>query len=272
MNKIRKIFSFFKSLSTPKMIGFVILTIFIILNLWYWLPAKTAVSIKKHQFIIAADNRWDPLDFHGKEQYMLGFASELVDFIAKEEEVKIQLVSMGSSQLLDNLEKGHYDGILSSIYPDVFNEKKYLFSEPFYLTGPVLVVPLNSKATSINELHTVGIERGFTTPGTPLISVIPFNNMNVALSELVMGKIDGVIMNNIDAYAFLEGYYSSKLKVVTAPLNDEGLRLITLNDFFGKALIKIFDDGLGKAKAEKVYHKLIQDWELTNPETAYLPK
>lgn len=273
MNKIRQILSTLKSQSAPKAIGIAVLAILIILLLWFWFRAKAKESVKEHRFMIAADSRWSPLDLHGQEQYMLGFVSGLVDFIAKDEDVRIRVIPVGTSQLYDNLDKGYYDGAFSALPPDVLKEKKYLFSEPFYLTGPVLIVPLNSKATAMSDLHTVGIERGYTTTfaisGTPMTSIVPYDNLNTGLSELVFGKIDGLIVDSLDAYAFTQGYYKDKLKVVTLPLNDEGLRLITLDQFFGKALIKMFNQGLEKAKKEKIYQNLLEKWELVDPESAY---
>ena len=273
MNKIRQILSKWKSLSTRKAVGMALLATLVIFMLWYWLRSNAVESIKDYRFVIAADNRWSPLDLHGQEQYMLGFVSGLIDFIAKDEDVKIRIIPVGTSQLYDNLDKGYYDGIFSSLHPDVLKEKKYLFSEPFYLTGPVLIVPSNSKATMMSDLHTVGIERGFRTifalSGTPMTSIVPYDNLNAGLSELVLGKIDGLIVNSLDAYAFTEGYYKDKLKVVTLPLNDEGLRLITLDHFFGKALIKIFNQGLERAKEEKIYHNLLEKWDLVDPENAF---
>jgi polar amino acid transport system substrate-binding protein len=262
-------------MSPIKAIGYTCLALLIVFSFWYWFKAKTRETIKEHQFVIAADSRWFPLDLHGQEQYMVGFVSELTQSIAKDEEIKIQVISIGTSQLMDNMEKGYYDGVFSSLSPDILNEKKYRFSEPFYLTGPVLVVSVKSKATSIKELHTVGIERGFSLPtglsNTPLTSVLPFDNTNIALSELVLGNIDGFIMDSVDAYAYVRGYYAGKLKVVTPPLDNEGLRLVTLNEFFGKELVKIFDQGLETARKDKRYHELLDKWELIDPETAYLP-
>jgi ABC-type amino acid transport substrate-binding protein len=276
MNKIRQVITRFKSLSPKKAFGYIGIPLLVVLSFWYWSNLKTRETIKDHLFVIAADNRWFPLDLHGQEQYMVGFVTELSQNIAKEEEIKIQVVPIGTSQLMDNLEKGYYDGIFSSLNPNILNEKKYSFSEPFYLTGPVLVVPVKSKATSINELYTVGIVRGYSLPpgvtNSPKTSVIPFDNINFALSELTFGNIDGFLLDSIDAYAYVKGYYSGKLKVVTPPLDKEGLRLVTLNKFFGNELVKIFDQGLESIRKSKQYHKLLDKWELIDPETAYQPK
>lgn len=269
MNKIRQLLTV-----KPKYLWIGISLLALILILWFFWKKKEE-TVRGHQFLIAIDKSWAPLDLHGQEQYMQGFISELMAKIAKEEEIKIQLVTVASSQLFDNLSKGYYDGVISPLSPNVINEEKYLFSEPIYLVGPVLIVPLNSKATKISQLHNVGVKTGFsgifTLSGSPRTQILTYNDMNVALNDLALGKIDGLIMGSIDAYAYIQGYYTDKLKVVTSPLTNEGLRLVTLNKFFGKELEKLFDKGLIEAKKEGFYQNLLKKWELIDPEKAYLP-
>jgi len=254
-------------------IGFGLLVL--ILILWFFVYKEKEETIKGYQFLIAIDKSWAPLDLHGQEQYMQGFISELIAKIAKEEEIKIQLVTVPSSQLFDNLEKGFYEGVISPLSPNVINEKKYIFSEPVYFVGPVLIVPLHSKATKISELHNVGVKTGFsgifTISGSPMTQILTYNDMNMALNDLARGKIDGLIMGSVDAYANIQGYYRDKLKVVTSPLTNEGLRLVTLNNFFGQELEKHFDKGLLQTKKEGYYQNLLKKWELVDPEKAYLP-
>lgn len=270
MNKIRQLL-LVKSKSLWIGLGLLAL----ILILWFFVWKEKEETVKGYQFLIAIDKSWAPLDLHGQEQYMQGFISELTAKIAKDEEIRIQLVTVASSQLFDSLEKGYYDGVISPLSPNVINEEKYIFSEPIYLVGPVLIVPLHSKATKISELHNVGVKTGFsgifTLSGSPMTQILTYNDMNIALNDLVRGKIDGLIMGSIDAYAYIQGYYSGKLKVVTSPLTNEGLRLITLNKFFGQELEKHFDRGLLQTKKEGFYQNLLKKWELIDPEKAYLP-
>lgn len=270
MNKIRQVLSSIKL----KQIGYGLLALSIILMLWFWFSKKKEETLKGHQFLIAIDKSWAPLDLHGQEQYMQGFISELTAKIAKQEDIRVQLVTVATSQLFDNLEKGYYDAVVSPLSPNVLNEKKYLFSDPIYLVGPVLIVPLKSKVTKITELHNVGVKTGFsgifTQIGSPLTSILTYNDMNIALNDLVMGKIDGLIMGSVDAYAYIQGYYTDKLKVATAPLTDESLHLVALNKFFGKELIKLYNKGLKEVKNDNFYEQQLKKWELINPEKAYI--
>lgn len=274
MNKIKSIISSVRPYLTPKFLTFALLGLCVFFTLFIWLRTKEKESIKEHYFIVASDSRLFSLDLHGKEQYMQGFTSELMDFIAKNEEIKLQLVTSGGVfQFFDNLENGYYDGVVSSMPPSVLNQDKYLFSEPFYLTGPVLIVPIKSSATKVSDLRTIGIKTGtygsLALANLPSISTLSFENINVALSELVAGRIDGIVLDSLSAYAYIQGYYKDKLKIVTPPLDSQGLRLVTKHNFFGKALVKIFNEGLEKAKEEKIYDKILQKWDLTNPETDF---
>ncbi|HRD55923.1 MAG TPA: transporter substrate-binding domain-containing protein [Parachlamydiaceae bacterium] len=273
MNKLKKIFSSLKPHLTAKNLKIVLILFFLVVGIFYWFGRKTRESIKEHRFLVATDSRWSQLDLRGQERYMQGFISELLDAIGNEENIHLRLVPVASSELLDQLDKGYYDGVVTSLSSDILSGDKYIFSDPFYLTGPVLIVPVHSKAKSISDLDTIGVKTGFFTAfsivGEPLVSIIYYENMNEALSQLLSGKIDGLIMNSLDAYAYIQGYYAGKLKVATPPLNKSGLRLASLHTFFGKHLVEIFDEGVQKLKEEKIYDQLLNKWELVNPETAY---
>lgn len=272
MNKLKHFFSIFKSYLSSKNIKIALIALLIIIGLFYWFGKKTRESIKEHRFLVATDSRWPQIDLRGQERYMQGFISELLESVAEEEDIHLRLVPVASSELLHQLEKGYYDGVISSLSSDILSGDKYLFSEPFYLTGPVLVVPIKSTAKNVGELNTIGIKNGFFTAFSkvePIVSTIYYENMNEALAELLAGKIDGLLMNSIDAYAYVNGYYAGKFKVVTPPLNKSGLRLVALHKFFGTQLIKLFEDGLERVKEEKIYDRLLEKWDLVNPETAY---
>lgn len=270
MNKIRHIFSNIQ----PKSIIYFGLILLLLFIFWFWFKNKSVETVKDHRFLIGIDNRWFPLDLRGQESYMQGFVSELTTQIATKEDLKIQLVPVATSQLFDNLDKEYYDAVFSSLSPNVLNERKYYFSDTIYSVGPVLIVPKYSKATSIDQLHNVGVKTGFSgifaASGSPLTSVITYNNMNLALSDLDMGKIDGLVMGSIDAYAYIKGFYLDKLKVVTPPLTKEGLRLVTLNNHLNKEFIKLFNEGLKEIKEEGDYEKILHNWNLIDPEKAYL--
>lgn len=221
-------------------------------------------------YVIARDERWYPLNFYGKEKSISAFADELILQIAQRKGLKVQIISESSGNLLESLDH-QADGILSALSPDIVLQDKYLFSDRFYDLGAVLVVDTRSKFTSLKDLEGkfLGVMRGsnvlFNIPGHANVRVAPYDSVTAMLEDVVKDKIDGALVNQLNAYNFTKGYYKGKLVVATPPLTQEGLRLITRMTRRDAKLISAFNEGLAEMLADKSYHALLTKWELHDP-------
>lgn len=247
------------------MIGLVVAAAF----LWLLIRVfSSGYSPGVQTYIVARDNTWYPIDLRGRERNMVGFANDLIQEIGSIEGFRVQVFDVGRNGLIDGLNTGRFDAILSTMEPNIVNRKRYAFSQPFYLIGPVLVVPENSSITSLSDLKgkILGIESSalpsFRIPEAPDVVVIPYDTISKALERLDNNTIDAVFMDVLRAYVFTEGFYRGRLKVATLPLTDRGLRLVALNDLNSLLLISQFDDGLQKLKDSGRYGELIEQWGL----------
>lgn len=221
-------------------------------------------------YYIARDSTWYPLDLRGKEKNMVGFANDLIQEIAELEGFKVQVFEVGRSGIFDGLNTGRYEAVYSTLHPNPVNRKKYTFSDPFYLLGPVLVVPADSNIKSLKDLNgkILGIESGalqiFDIPEPPDVVIIPYDSVSTALEKLDKNIIDAAIVDVLRAYVFTEGFYANRLKVATSPLTDRGLRLAASNKPESLLLVSQFNDGLTKLKESGRYDELIEKWGLTH--------
>lgn len=217
---------------------------------------------------IARDPTWYPLDLMGKERNMLAFMNDLLSDIAMEQHVQFNLFSASRDDLFSGLSRGEYDAIVTSIDPTPMLEDKYVFSDPFYLTGPVIIVQKESDIRSFEDLggEMVGIKSGspivFRIRDYPTILFRTYGNIREALDHLVDNEIDAVIMDSLPAYANTESFYTEKLKIVGGPLTDEGLRLVAKKDAGAIAMLGQFDEGLKEMIKNGTYQALIQKWGL----------
>lgn len=226
----------------------------------------------KRTFHIGSDNNWNILNLMGKEKNLGAFVDELLTNIANQQKIRITLSYGRYEELLTDLEERLFDGILSNIQPDSASEHSLVFSEPFLLLGPVLVVPLTSKLNNWEELKykIIGIQSQspsifeFTQDSSILIRL--YDNILTALEDLDKGRIDGVILPVWPAYIYTRSFFQNRLKVATTPLSKEGLRLIGMKNQNGKDLIEHFNKGLEELKKNGTYDKLVTKWGLVNPE------
>lgn len=195
--------------------------------------------------------------------------------IAKQEHFQVEIMRTGFKRLMDLLDDGLVDGVLTSITPDEIAEERYYFSEPYYRFGAVLVVRKDFDFSSLKSLPNkrIGVKRGssilYHTSIDPSVSIIPYDSSLMALDDLVRDRVDGVIMDQLLAYNYFGGAYRNQLKVATLPLTLEGLRLVTLQESYAEELIEKFNKGLKKLQEDGIYEKLLLDWDLYNPEKLY---
>ncbi|KAF3363065.1 putative bacterial extracellular solute-binding protein [Chlamydiales bacterium STE3] len=218
---------------------------------------------------IARDPTWHPLQLYNKENNITAFSGELLAEIAEEQNLKVELFSSGSQNLFEGLDYQTVDAVLSSLNPDLVAKGSYFFSEPYYSFGAVIVVPANSKIAALEDLSNkvVAVKRGssvlFNLPLASSAIITPYDSPTFVLNELILNRIDAVIMDQFTAYLFLSEFFRNRLKVASLPITIEGLRLITKKDAKGAFLIKKFNEGLKALKENGTYDLLLNKWDLS---------
>lgn len=253
-----------------KPLGMILALLVIFLGIFRYCSNQS--NNKDKIYRIARDPTWYPLQMMDKERSFLVFSNEVIQIIASDEKFKVELYTNNYDNLFINLDNEEYDGILSGLSPDLLTRKGYLFSEPIYRIGSVLVVRASSTFNSLSDMEgrLIGLATGTTGElklnQYPSILIISYDNIVQALSDLNHNIIDGVIMRHIPAYIYTTGLYTNKLKVVGEPLNDDAIRLIAKPSRSGKELINIFDKGLKNIKEDGTYIRLLIKWGLINTE------
>lgn len=251
---------------------YVLFTLVAILAGWGWIRGCSHHSMfTQERYTVAIDKTWYPLALYGKEKNLYAFMDELLDAIGQESGLRFHVLEVGTTNLMQDLNQKNYDAVIAATPPVLMNRLKYRFSDSLYLVGPVLLVRTNSKIQSLDELTNrfVGIQRGsslsFDTP-FPDAKIVPYDSITTALAELEERKIDALIMDSMQAYVQIQGlYYTGKIKIVTAPLTQKGLRLITLDEARYNELFDAFDKALSSLKKNGVYEELLNRWGIFNP-------
>lgn len=254
-------------------ISTIISLVVILLFLFVYACSSVLNSKQKKFYKIARPYSWGDLDLYGKERNLQGFIDDLIFTIADKEGVGVELFYARSDQILIGLDNGNYDGIISHLPVNDSNKIYYLFSDPFILFGPVLVVNKSSNIEGFKQMEgkILGIKSGssaiLNVERDPKIIIITYETINSAIENLTNNKIDGVVMELWLARALTEGFYSDRLKIVTKPLNNSGLRLITLNEKKWIPLIESFNKALEEIRESGVFHELVLKWSLRETES-----
>lgn len=225
-------------------------------------------SSSRHDgLVIGIDPSFSPVVLGGQADNVYGFTVDLLQAIAKVQRLKLKYEATGSESLFSGLELGNFQAVLSSLFPMNFETETYSESNPYFLTGPVLVVPFDSKLKSLDQFSSkiVGTlpnsEAYYIVQKYPYISISTFSSAPFLMEALSYGEIDGALISLLEAQSFVQNLYRKVFKVASKPLSNEGLRLITLKGDENH-LIEQFNRGLQECKSRGIYQNLLLKWEL----------
>ncbi len=222
---------------------------------------------KSPAYKVALDPTWESLNLPERATSLRAFSIELMEEIGKIENMTIAVYDKSWSDLTIGLEHKDYNGILSNKEPYVFHEKTYDFSDSYLSLGPVLVVPVKATANSLDALkgQEIAVIKG--SPGVLILEKYPgilqreYESNAQALNAVATGVVNGAVIDTLNAYSYCNNLYKGQLKIATPPLNQEGLRLITLHGN-SSHLIETFNKGLKTLKKNGTYTRLTQKWNL----------
>jgi ABC-type amino acid transport substrate-binding protein len=216
---------------------------------------------------VGVDVSWAPLDFDEMQPYVNGYTEDVLREISRYSGMEFVKINASWDNLLEGLQRGTYDAVLSSLPPYPYNQAKYDFSQDYLELGPVLVTASNANYTDLQHLsgELVGVISGdpavLVVQKYPDVIVRNYNSYPEALSAVADGEIEGAVLDRLPATSYVRDLYAGKLKIASAPLTGLGLHLVAPK---GKAvyLIRTFDKGLAQMKKKKKLNSLLSKWRL----------
>jgi len=220
---------------------------------------------KRSYYTIAYPSRWQNIPLYGTEQNVTGFSSELLYGIAKEAGITIRLVMRDASSFSTLLEKGEVDAVLTAMPVNNITEKFFDFTNPYFISGTVVVVRATSPFKNSREMENVEIafDRAegvdIVIGARPSWLLRPYDNPFHAIEDLLEGKLDGMILNFINAKRLQQSLYRAKLRILSPPLVTQNIRLAVYQGE-NHELIELLNEGIRKFVESSNYTKLLEYW------------
>lgn len=192
-----------------------------------------------------------------------GFDIELITAIAKANGWSIEFTAVPFDGMIPGLTGGKYDAAISATTITPERQAVVNFSDPYYLAGQVVAVPVtDSVTTSVAQLtgKKVGVQLG--TTGEMMAKkiegaqVFPFDNIGAAFIDMSNGNLDAVLNDFPTTQAYIKAHGTAK--TVGELLSSEQYGILIPKS--APELLKQINSGLQKIRANGTYDSLHVKW------------
>ena len=178
---------------------------------------KAAVKniISNGKLVVGTSADYAPCEFHTDidgEDKIVGFEIDYVQFFADQMGVELEIVDMSFDNLLISLSKGDFDMVIASIAATPERCKAVDFSDGYYAADPCAII----RTEDISKFPDTASLKGkqiITQKGTTLEqvavevaggeeNVVYLNKVPDEVAELLGGKVDAVICDNLTAFGY----------------------------------------------------------------------
>jgi polar amino acid transport system substrate-binding protein len=217
-----------------------------------------------NSYKVATDATWAPFEYVDEQSKdIVGFDIDLLNAIAKNQNIKIEYVNVAFDPLLAGMSQGQYDAAISSITITDARKKDMLFSDPYFEAGQIIVVQKNNTTiTSKDNLSgQVGAQLGTTgadeVEKIKTATVKKYDDIGLAFQDLMNGQIAAVVCDNPVALGYV-GKNPDKLKTVGTAFTDENYGIAVAK---GKTdLVNKINAGIKAVKSEGLIDQFSQKW------------
>lgn len=220
-------------------------------------------------YIVATDATYAPFEYEDNGQ-VVGFSTDILKAVAEKEGIRFDFVNTPWEGIFATLDKGDSDVVASSV--TITDERKQAmdFSDPYFEASQLIVV--GSKGSSIKTFadlknHTASVQTGTTgdlvlqkQQGADSPNIKRFENMPLALKELLSGGVDASVGDNGVVQNFVNNNPNAKLVTISDPSFEKEFYGFAVRKNRQDDLLAKINSGLAAIKADGTYQKIHDKW------------
>lgn len=177
--------------------------------------------------VVAVNPNWPPMEMKDNQGKITGYEIDLIKAMGETAGFQVKFVEVPWGTIFNGLEKGKYDAVLASVSITDSKKDKYDFSEPYFTTEQLFVVPKAKREEPLREKSIAAFK--LTTGAEALrlyqkvnIAFYTVEETDKAFMDLSKGFIDGVLCDSPMAvdYATCNNKYKDKFALTTCMLPD----------------------------------------------------
>lgn len=216
--------------------------------------------IEDGKLYVATNPTYAPFEYmEGTE--MVGFDIDLLNEIAALSGLEVEYTALDFDTIIPAVQSGQYDLGMSGFSVTEERKEQILFSDTYYSSSQVALLPGDSAFTSVDELEGLKIGAGLGTTGegvaTDLSDDTTFVDTDVALPMLLTGQLDAYICDfGVAQNAVATGNYS----MIEEPIQSEEMAMTLKKG--NDALANELNKSLAEFMATDAYQELLDKYGL----------
>lgn len=225
-------------------------------------------AVMAADLIVATDTAFVPFEFKEGDKYV-GFDIDMWDAIAQDLGVTYQLRPMDFAGIIPALQTGQVDVALAGITIKPERQKAIDFSDGYYASGLMLMVPANSTITGPDDLKgkTLAVKTGtsssdYAEQNFKDTTLRKFPNIDNAYLELRTGGVEAAMHDTPNVLYYIKTAGNGQVKTVGEQMmgHQYGIGFPK-----GSELTAKVNAALAKMKADGRYDAIYAKWFGTKP-------
>ena len=175
------------------------------------------------KLVAGTEATFAPFEYMDESGEIVGIDREILDAIAEETGVEIEMRNVGWDPLFSQVKNNEIEVGASAITINDKRKETYDFTVPYFEATQVIVVKNDSTVESLADLdgqkisvqiNTTGHEAAKKAFGETSTNIAAFENLPVALLEVINGSTAAAIGDNAVVYEYLKNNPNADLKVI----------------------------------------------------------
>ncbi len=220
------------------------------------------------KLVAGTEATFAPFEYMDDSGKIIGIDSEIVEAIAEETGVEIEMKHVGWDPLFEQVKNGEIELGASGITINDERKETYDFTEPYFEATQVIVVKKDSDVEKLADLdgkkvsvqiNTTGHIAAKKAFGETSTNIAAFENMPVALMEVINGSTAAAIGDNAVVYEYLKNNPDAELEVIEDPAFDKeyyGLMVQKGNE----EVLNILNEGLAAIKENGKLDEIVEKY------------
>lgn len=225
-----------------------------------------AAVVPAAEVVVGCNAEFPPFEFTDDNDNIVGYDIDIMNAVAKAGGFAVTIQNQAFDTLVEGLESGKLDAVISGMTITDARKEKIDFSEPYYNAAQVIVVLEDTKGfESIDDIKgkRIGVQLGTTgagmaenVMGADSADLKQFRKYSEVFTDLRLGRIDAIVVDLPVAQSFLKKIPGLRISSPSMSEEQYGIAVKKGNN----ELMTQINAGLANIRASGEFDAITEKW------------